>query len=64
MVRITVIWLSVKYKNFFSFQNVTYSPHTVNVPFISSHIKVSRSSFDASISKIVLDTNFQSISFK
>ena len=66
MVRITVIWLSVKYQNFFSFQNVTYAypPHTVNVPFISSHIKVSRSSFDASISKIVLDTNFQSISFK
>ena len=48
MVRITVIWLSVKYQNFFSFQNVTYAypPHAVNVPFISSHIKVSRSSLD------------------
>ena len=31
---------------FFSFQNVTYAypPHAVNVSFISSHIKVSRSS--------------------
>ena len=48
MVRITVIWLSVKYQNFFSFQNVTYAypPHAVNVSFISSHIKVSRSSLD------------------
>ena len=48
MVRITVIWLSVKYQNFFSFQDVTYAypPHAVNVPFISSHIKVSRSSLD------------------
>ena len=43
-----VIWLSVKYQNFFSFQNVTYAypPHAVNVSFISSHIKVSRSSLD------------------
>ena len=41
MVRITVIWLSVKYQKFFSFQNVTYAhpPHDVNVPFTSSHIK-------------------------
>ena len=41
MVRITVIWLSVKYQNFFTFQDVKYAypPHTVNVPFISSHIK-------------------------
>ena len=33
---------------FFSFQNVTYAypPHAVNVSFISSHIKVSRSSLD------------------
>ena len=48
MVRITVIWLSVKYQNFFSFQNVTYAypPHAVNVSFISSHIKVSRSSLE------------------
>ena len=40
----TVIWLSVKYQNFFSFQNVTSPPHAVNVPLISSHIKVLRSS--------------------
>ena len=41
MIRITVIWLSVKYQNFFTFQDVKYAypPHTVNVPFISSHIK-------------------------
>ena len=41
MVRITVIWLSVKYQNFFTFQDVKYAypPYTVNVPFISSHIK-------------------------
>ena len=41
MVRITVIWLSVKNQNFFTFQDVKYAypPHTVNVPFISSHIK-------------------------
>ena len=40
MVRIRVIWLSVKYLNFYSLQNVTnaYSPHAVNVPFISSHM--------------------------
>ena len=52
MVRITVIWLSVKYQNFFSFQNVTYAypPHAVNVPFISSHIKVSRSSLEPNLS--------------
>ena len=37
-----------EYQNFFSFQNVTYAypPYAVNVPFISSHIKVSRSSLD------------------
>ena len=40
MVRITVIWLSVKYQNFFCFQNVTSPPNAINVPFISSHIKV------------------------
>ena len=41
MVRITVILLSVKHQNFFTFQDVKYAypPHTVNVPFISSHIK-------------------------
>ena len=52
MVRIRVIWLSVKYQNFFSFQNVTYAypPHAVNVPFISSHIKVSRSSLEPNLS--------------
>ena len=52
MVRITVIWLSVKYQNFFSFQNVTYAypPYAVNVPFISSHIKVSRSSLEPNLS--------------
>ena len=50
MVRITVIWLSVKYQNFFSFQNVTSPPHAVNVPFISSHIKVSRSSLEPNLS--------------
>ena len=52
MVRITVIWLSVKYQNFFSFQDVTYAypPHAVNVPFISSHIKVSRSSLEPNLS--------------
>ena len=33
MVRIRVIWLSVKYQNFFSLQNVTnaYPPHAVNI---------------------------------
>ena len=50
MVRITVIWLSVKYQNFFSFQNVTSPPHAVNVPFISSHIKVSMSSLQPDLS--------------
>ena len=50
MVRITVIWLSVKYQNFFSFQNVTSPPHAVNVPFISSHLKVSRSSLEPNLS--------------
>ena len=52
MVRIRVIWLSVKYQNFFSLQNVTnaYPPHAVNVPFISSHIKISRSSFEPNLS--------------
>ena len=52
MVRIKVIQLSVKYQNFFSFQNVTYAypPHAVNVPFISSHIKVSRSSLEPNLS--------------
>ena len=52
MVRITVIWFSVKYQNFFSFQNVTYAypPYAVNVPFISSHIKVSRSSLEPNLS--------------
>ena len=40
MVRIKVIWLSVKYQNFFCFQNVTSPPNAINVPFISSHIKV------------------------
>ena len=52
MVRITVIWLSVKYQNFFSFQNVTYAhpPHAVNVPITSSHIKVSRSSLEPNLS--------------
>ena len=52
MVKITVIWLSVKYQNFFSFQNVTYAypPHAVNVPFISSHIKISRSSLEPNLS--------------
>ena len=52
MVRLTVIWLSVKYQNFFSFQDVTYAypPHAVNVPFISSHIKVSRSSLEPNLS--------------
>ena len=51
MVRITIIWLPVKYQNFFSFQNVTYAypPHAVNVPFISSHIKVSRSSLEPNL---------------
>ena len=51
MVRIKVIQLSVKYQNFFSFQNVTYAypPHAVNVPFISSHIKVSRSSLEPNL---------------
>ena len=51
-VKITVIWLSVKYQNFFSFQDVTYAypPHAVNVPFISSHIKVSRSSLEPNLS--------------
>ena len=52
MVRIRVIWLSVKYQNFFSLQNVTnaYPPHAVNVPFISSHIKISRSSLEPNLS--------------
>ena len=50
MVRITVIWLSVKYQNFFSFQNVTSPPHAVNVPLISSHIKVLRSSLYPNLS--------------
>ena len=37
-----------EYQNFFSFQNVTYAypPYAVNVTFIPSHIKVSRSSLD------------------
>ena len=47
---ITVIWLSVKYQNFFSFRNVTSPPHAVNVPFISSHRKVSRSSLEPNLS--------------
>ena len=50
MIRITVIWLSVKYQNFFTFQNVTSPPHAVNVPFISSHLKVSRSSLEPNLS--------------
>ena len=52
MVRITVIWMSMKYKNFFSFPKVTYAypQHAVNVPFISSHIKVSRSSLEPNLS--------------
>ena len=52
MVRIRVIWLSVKYLNFYSLQNVTnaYPPHAVNVPFISSHIKISRSSLEPNLS--------------
>ena len=50
VIIITVIWLSVKYHNFFSFQNVTSPPHAVNVPFISSHIKVSRSSLEPNLS--------------
>ena len=50
IVIITVIWLSVKYQNFFCFQNVTSPPHAVNVPFISSHIKVSRSSLEPNLS--------------
>ena len=37
MVIITVIWLSVKYQNFFSFQNMTSPLQSVNVPFISSY---------------------------
>ena len=40
MVRIKVIWFSVKYQYFFCFQNVTSPPNAINVPFISSHIKV------------------------
>ena len=41
----------MKYQNFFSFQDVTYAypPHAVNVPFISSHIKVSRSSLEPNL---------------
>ena len=41
-----------EYQNFFSFQNVTYAypPYAVNVPFISSHIKVSRSSLEPNLS--------------
>ena len=37
---------------FFSLQNVTnaYPPHAVNVPFISSHIKISRSSLEPNLS--------------
>ena len=52
MVRITVIWLSVKHQNFFSFQNVTYAypPHAVYVPFIYLHIKVSRSPLEPNLS--------------
>ena len=50
MVRITVIWLSVKYQTFFSFQNVTSPPQAVNVPFLSSHLKVSRSSLEPNLS--------------
>ena len=52
MVRITVIWLLLKHQHFFSFQNVTYAypPYAVNVPFISSHIKVSRSSLEPNLS--------------
>ena len=34
---------------FFSFQNVTSPPHAVNVPFISSHIKVSMSSLESNL---------------
>ena len=42
----------MKYQNFFSFQDVTYAypPHAENVPFISSHIKVSRSSLEPNLS--------------
>ena len=29
-----IIWLSVRYQNFFSFQNVTSPPHAVGVPYI------------------------------
>ena len=36
----------MKYHNFFSFQNVTSPLHAVNVPFISSHLKVSMSSLE------------------
>ena len=41
-----------EYQNFFSFQNVTYAypPYAVNVPFIPSHIKVSRSSLEPNLS--------------
>jgi len=50
MVIITVIWLSVKYQNFYSFQNVTSPPHAVNVLFISSHVLVSKSSLEKNLS--------------
>ena len=52
MVRITVIWLSVKHQNFFSFQNITYAypPHAVYVPFVYLHIKVSRSPLEPNLS--------------
>ena len=45
-----MIWLSVKYHNFFSFQNVTSPPYAVNVPFISSHLKVSMWSLEPNLS--------------
>ena len=35
---------------FFSFQNVTSPPYAVNVPFISSHLKVSMSSLEPNLS--------------
>ena len=50
MVRITATWLSVKYQNFFCFQNVTSPPNAVNVPFISSYIKISRPSLEPNLS--------------
>ena len=50
IVIIMVIWLSVKYQNFFCFQNVTSPPNAVNVPFISSYIKISRPSLEPNLS--------------